>query len=139
MRDLEAELKELGAIGSRESLPEELIPGSLHEALDQYEGCVRRHNVRPGSTDLAPYGRLRLARIKRFKQAHDDIPLHAINYDACTAMAAYWKEPPDRPAGADQPGQRPPPHRRADAVLPLAGHDGDVSLADAQGPGAHRP
>jgi hypothetical protein len=53
MRDLEAELKELGAIGSGEALPEQLIPGSLHEALDAYEESVRRHNVRPGSTDLA--------------------------------------------------------------------------------------
>ena len=96
MRDLEAELKELGAIGSGESLPEQLIPGSLHEALDRYEESIRSHNVRPGSTDLAPYGRLRLARVKRFKQAHDDIPLHALNYDACTAMAAYWR---GRPTG----------------------------------------
>ena len=35
IRELEAELRELGALGSKESLPEELIPGSLHEALDE--------------------------------------------------------------------------------------------------------
>jgi hypothetical protein len=99
LRELEAEMSELGALTSKHSLPEELIPGSLHEALDEYAKTVHTHNVRPGSTDLAPYGRLRLARIKRFKQVHDDIPLHALNYDACSGMAAYWRNRPDGQRG----------------------------------------
>lgn len=94
IRELEAELRELGALGSKESLPEELMPGSLHEAFDDYEASIAGHNVRPGSSDLTPYGRLRLARVKRFRKAHDDIPLSALTHDACTAMAAYWRGRP---------------------------------------------
>jgi hypothetical protein len=94
IRELEAELRELGALGSKESLPEELIPGSLHEAFDDYEASIAGHNVRPGTSDLTPYGRLRLARVKRFRKAHDDIPLSALTHDACTAMAAYWRGRP---------------------------------------------
>lgn len=94
IRELEAELRELGALGSKESLPEELIPGSLHEALDDYEASIAGHNLRPGSSDLTPYGRLRLARVKRFRKAHDDIPLSALTHDACTAMVAYWRGRP---------------------------------------------
>ncbi|AMV40224.1 helix-turn-helix domain-containing protein [Planctomyces sp. SH-PL62] len=94
IRELEAELRELGALGSKESLPEELIPGSLHEALDDYEASIAAHNVRPGTSDLTPYGRLRLARVERFRKAHDDIPLSALTHDACSAMAAYWRGRP---------------------------------------------
>ena len=94
IRELETELRELGALGSKESLPEELIAGSLHEALDDYEASIAGHNVRPGSSELKPYGRLRLARVKRFKKAHDDIPLSTLTHDACTAMAAYWRGRP---------------------------------------------
>ena len=36
------------------STNEQLIPGSLHEALDRYEESIRSHNVRPGSMHLAP-------------------------------------------------------------------------------------
>lgn len=99
LRELEAEMRDIGAIGPAELLPEQLIPGSLHEGLDEYEKSARRHNLRPGSTELTPYGRLRLARVKRFRTAHSDIPLHALDYDTCTAMAAYWRYRPNGKRG----------------------------------------
>ena len=98
VRELEAELRELGALPSKRSLPENLIPGSLHEALDDYAAHdVPSANTRAGSGGLSPYGRLRLARIKRFKREHEDVPLHSLDRDLCSAMVAHWRA---RPVGA---------------------------------------
>jgi len=100
LRGLEGELKELGVLPPDRSLPEKLIPGTLHEAFADYEVDVRNHSVQPGSSDLTPYGRLRLARVKRFRTAHDDIPLHDLNFDACAAMVAHWRNRPVGERGA---------------------------------------
>lgn len=103
LETLEGEMRALGAIEAGQSLPEQLIAGTLYEALDHYSETVRSHNVFPGSGDLTPYGRLRLERVKRFKQAHDDIPLHGLTYDTCTAMVAHWLS---RPLGKRGPTSR---------------------------------
>jgi hypothetical protein len=103
IRDLERELRELGALDSKRSLPKRLIVGSFHEALDAYGETIRTLNVFPGRTDLKPYGRLRLERIKRFKQAHIDAPLYGLTFDACTAMVTYWTT---RPVGKRGPTSR---------------------------------
>lgn len=98
IRELEKELRGLGALPSKRSLPENLIPGSLHEALDAYAAHdVPAANTRDGSGNLSPYGRLRLARIKRFKREHEDVPLHSLDRDRCSAMVAHWRA---RPVGA---------------------------------------
>ncbi len=100
VRGLEVELKELGVLPADRSLPERLIPGTLHEAFSDYEAEVRNHSVKPGSSDLTPYGKLRLARLKRFRKAHDDIPLYDLNFDACSAMVAHWRNRPVGERGA---------------------------------------
>ena len=97
LRGLEGELRDLGVLPTGRTLPEKLISGSLHAALDDYESDIRRHSLKPGSSDLTPYGRLRLERVKRFRKAHDDIPLHDLNFDTCSAMIAFWR---NRPVGA---------------------------------------
>jgi len=97
LRVLEGELKELGVLPTGHNLPEKLISGSLHSAFDEYESEIRNHSLKPGSSDLTPYGRLRLERVKRFRKSHDDIPLHDLNFDACSAMIAFWR---NRPVGA---------------------------------------
>lgn len=78
-------------------MPEKLISGSLHRVLDDYESEINTQNLKPGSTFLTPYGRLRLERVKRFRKVHADIPLHDLNFDTCSAMIAYWR---NRPNGA---------------------------------------
>ncbi len=97
LRGLEGELKDLGVLPTGRTLPEKLIAGSLHSAFDDYESEIRNHSLKPGSSDLTPYGRLRLERVKRFRKSHDDIPLHDLNFDACSAMIAHWR---NRPVGA---------------------------------------
>ena len=86
IRNLQQELREFGALDSKRSLPKRLISGTLHEALEGYGETIRAQNVFPRKADLKPYGRLRLERVKRFKLAHADSPLHGLTYDACTAM-----------------------------------------------------
>lgn len=98
--DLEAELRELGAIDTKEALPSRLIPGTLYEAWDKYAESIRSHNVQPGTNLLTQYGLLRIERVSRFKEHHDAIPLHSLTYDACTSMIAYWRNrPPARNTG----------------------------------------
>jgi hypothetical protein len=100
LRALEAEMRELGALTSKQSLPEELIPGTLHEAFDEYVTHVPTENSRTSSQELTPYGRLRLARVKRFKAVHEDAPLHGLDFDRCSGMVAYWKNRPIGKRGA---------------------------------------
>ena len=97
LRSLEAELKELGALPPRGRLPERLIPGTLHEALDAYiEDNVRTENVVPGGDRLTYYGQLRVEQVGRLKKHHPDVPLTDLTFDACKAMVAYWR---GRPVG----------------------------------------
>jgi hypothetical protein len=101
LRDLESEMKDLGVITSQSPLPERLISGTLHEALNAYaEHDVKKHNLRPGTDRLTLYGNLRLERTERFKQHHADIPLSSLNYDACEDMIRHWRQrPPHKKTG----------------------------------------
>ena len=138
MRRLEVELRDWGALPSKRSLPDKLISGMFHEALDAYAEDIRTTAKRPGIDVLTPYGRLRLAHVTRLKRQHSDVPLHSLTFDACKMLIAVWRNRPkgvqDRPA--DEPRQRPPPYRRVDAVLPVAGHHRQVPVVDAQRAGA---
>jgi hypothetical protein len=74
LRGLEVELKDLGVLPTGRALPDRLISGTLHAAFDDYESEVRTGSLQPGSSDLTPYGRLRLERVKRFRKSHDEAP-----------------------------------------------------------------
>jgi hypothetical protein len=101
LKNLEAKLKNLGVVTSQAPLPDRLITGTLHEALDAYaDHDVKKHNVRPGTSQLTLYGNLRLERIERFKQHHPDTPLSFLNYDACEEMVRRWRQrPPHKDTG----------------------------------------
>ncbi|HET6574124.1 MAG TPA: hypothetical protein VFG68_11010 [Fimbriiglobus sp.] len=106
MRRLEADLREWGALPSKRSLPEKLISGTFHEALDAYAEDIRTTAKRPGTDVLTPYGRLRLAHATRLKRQHPDVPLHSLTYDACQKLIAVWRNRPkgvrtDRPTSYD--------------------------------------
>lgn len=97
LKALEDGFREYGTISPKSSLPERLISGTLHEALDAYaEHDIKRHNVRPGSDRLTLYGNLRLERVKRFQEHHEDISLSSLNYDRCEEMIRYWRQRPCR-------------------------------------------
>jgi hypothetical protein len=86
LRALEADLRQEGALPPNGALPREIIPGSLHQALEAYTEDVRRHNVAPGSRETTSYGLRRLERVARFKEHHADTPLASLDYDECKAM-----------------------------------------------------
>lgn len=95
LRSLEAELKELGALPPKGRLPERLIPGTLHEALDAYiKDDVWTENVVPGGDRLTYYGQLRVEQVGRLKSHHPDVPLTDLTFDACKSMVDYWKGRP---------------------------------------------
>ena len=92
---VEEELKTRGIISKEAVPPERLIPGTLHEALDAYaDHDIRKHNVKTGTDQLTLYGNLRLERVERFKEHHDDLPLSALNHDRCEEMIRYWRQRP---------------------------------------------
>lgn len=106
MKKLEAELREWGALPSKRSLPDKLIAGTFHEALDTYADDILTTAKRPGTDVLTPYGRLRLAKVARLKRQHPDVPLHSLAFDACQKMIAIWRNRPrgvrtDRPTSYD--------------------------------------
>ena len=84
---LTAELKALGVLPAS-SVPVSLVGGTFYEALDAYAEDIRRTAVQPGKAILTLYGELRLERVNRFKGVHGDLPLGALNYDACRDMIA---------------------------------------------------
>ena len=102
---LESELRQEGAVPPKDQLPREIIPGTLHEALEAYTQDIRRHNVGPGTSEPTSYGLRRLQRVEAFKDNHPDIALHSLNYDACKAMVDHWRSRPPRldgrPTGHD--------------------------------------
>lgn len=101
LKRLEGDLRDLGVVTPQSPLPEQLISGRLHEALDAYaEHDVKKHNVKPGTDQLTLYGNLRLERVERFKDHHPDIPLSSLNYDACEEMIRHWRQrPPHKKSG----------------------------------------
>jgi hypothetical protein len=96
LRRLEGELQEQGALAPNGELPREMIPGTLHEALDAYTEDVRSHNIEPASKEITSYGLRRLQRVERFREHHDDIPLFTLDFDSCKSMIEHWR---NRPAG----------------------------------------
>jgi hypothetical protein len=94
LKQLEAEMREWGALSSQTTLPDRLITGTFFEALDVYASDIRENGDKLENGDLKPYQRLRLHRVERFKREHADIPLSALNYDRCAEMVAYWRNRP---------------------------------------------
>ena len=99
LKALEDDLRQEGALPPKGELPREIIPGTLHEALDAYTHDILRHNVAPGTSETTSYGLRRLQRVERFKDNHPDIALHSLNYDACKAMVDHWRSRPPRRDG----------------------------------------
>ena len=61
LKALEQGFRELGLISPKSSLPERLVPGTLHEALDAYaDHDIKKHNIKPETGQLTLYGNLRL-------------------------------------------------------------------------------
>lgn len=96
LRELEESARFLGVITSRQVMPDQLVTGTLHEALDAFgQEVVHKNNVRAGTDgELTQYGRLRMERIGRFKERHSDIPLSALHVDSCTDLVRYWANRP---------------------------------------------
>ncbi|HMP03150.1 MAG TPA: helix-turn-helix domain-containing protein [Gemmatales bacterium] len=94
MRQLEAELKELGALVGQKEFPDKLIVGTFHEALDAYIEMIQRDGSKLESGVLKPYQRLRIIRAKRFKRDHADFPLYALNHDKCSELVGFWRNRP---------------------------------------------
>ena len=99
LKSLERELRQEGALPPKGELPREIIPGTLHEALEAYKQDSRSHNIDPGSKEMTSYGLRRLQRVKRFKEHHDDTPLSSLDYDACKSMIEHWRNRPARKDG----------------------------------------
>lgn len=98
--EVEREMKELDVLPTKHGLPRELIPGTLHEALADYVALIPSQNAHPDTGDLKAYGNRRLERVGRFRKAHEDIPLYALNYDVGLAMITHWRNRPEGMRGA---------------------------------------
>lgn len=93
---LEGHLRKEGLVIGPTSVPEVLIRGSLHEALDAYARHIRQTGatLTASAGVLKPYHRLRLKRVERLKSAHADVPLHALGYDWCAEAIGTWRNRP---------------------------------------------
>jgi hypothetical protein len=99
LKELEKEMRELGALVGNEEVPEKLVSGTLHEALDGYAAEIERDGAKLEDGTLKQYPRKRLKRIERFKREHDDIPLYSLNKSQCAAMISFWRNRPTTSRG----------------------------------------
>lgn len=105
LRELEQEMRQLHALTRKDQIPDRLIVGTLHEALDAYAESIQRDGERLPTGELKPSQRSRLDMVERLKQSHRDIPLHALNYDTCSGLIAYWRNRPITRRGTRSKGR----------------------------------
>lgn len=94
MKQLEAELQELGALVGQQELPDMVVTGTLHESLKAYRQMIDRDGERLPEGNRKPSQRLRQQRVDRFKEHHADFPLHELTYDRCKELIDHWRNRP---------------------------------------------
>jgi hypothetical protein len=99
LKELEKEMRDLGALVGNESVPEKLVSGTLHGAWDAYAAEIKRDGAKLADGTLKQYPRLRLKRVERLKREHADIPLYSLNKSQCAAMIAFWRNRPTTSRG----------------------------------------
>ena len=101
MSEVESILKRQGVIASDRELPEEIIPGSLHEALDDFvTSDIHGQNVVAGTNELTQHGTRRKQRINRQKEHSEDIPLSSLGLDELKELVNHWRSrPPHKRSG----------------------------------------
>jgi hypothetical protein len=102
LSEVESRLKRLGVISADRQLPDEIIPGTLHEALDAFiTSDIRGQNVKPGTGQLTQYGLRRIERVDRLKEHSDDIPLYSLGLDEVKEIVNHWRgRPPHKRTGS---------------------------------------
>ncbi|HJZ60006.1 MAG TPA: hypothetical protein VKE74_34000 [Gemmataceae bacterium] len=93
VKKLEVELREWGALPSKRSLPDKLISGTFHEALDAYAEDIRTTAKRPSTDVLTPYGRLRTVRTTRRRPTDSVAPreLRTAPLDRSVTYHPVWR------------------------------------------------
>ena len=100
IEQLKAELDRLSILSASSiTVPERLILGTLHEALDAYKADFEAKVPRLPSGNLKQGDRKRGARVKNFKKAHLDRPLHDFDLSQIESIAAHWRNRPTLPNG----------------------------------------
>jgi hypothetical protein len=98
IRLLEAELKRMGAMLSRDALPADLSTGTLHEALEASIAEINRDGEKVEGDTLTPHNIKRVERLERLKQ-FADFPLYQLNLDKCSELIGYWRTRPEPEEG----------------------------------------
>src|SRR5271166_332454 len=139
LRVLEDQLRQEGALPPKGELPREIIPGTLHEALDAYTQDIRRHNVAPGNqrndklrATAAGAGLAFQGAPRRHRPTLAEL--------RCVQGDGRSLAQPSSSTGwlADRPRQLQAPRRRVDPLLPVARLLLGVPLADAPRSGTGR-
>lgn len=94
LKDLELKLKRMGALLSKDSIPEKFISGTFHEALLVYESEIKRDSPKVADGAINQTGRKRIERVNRLKERHADFPLYELNRDRIAELIGYWRNRP---------------------------------------------
>jgi hypothetical protein len=95
LAELQGELQRLGALAvANATIPDRLIPGTLHEALSAYQADFEKTCPRLPSGHLKQGERKRIERVARFKELHADCPLHELTKSKIEELVAYWRNRP---------------------------------------------
>lgn len=100
IEQLNAELDRLSILSaSTIAVPDKLMLGTLHEALDAYKADFEAKVPRLPSGNLKQGDRKRGTRVENFKKAHLDCPLHGFDLSQIETIAAHWRNRPTLPNG----------------------------------------
>ncbi|MCH7686438.1 MAG: hypothetical protein IH899_07125, partial [Planctomycetes bacterium] len=93
-----------GIITANKKVPEKIVAGMLHEALEGYIRNIEKTGAKLECGPLKPTQRKRISLVNILKQHHEDCLLHELNYDYIEAMVAHWRNrPPTKRGGRMKP------------------------------------
>ena len=94
VRKLYREQRQEGRVPSHTSIPDKVILGTLHEALESYKKHIEHTGLTLDEGTLNLSQRKRLSSIQTLKEHHGDDPLHEITFDRIAMTSGHWTNRP---------------------------------------------
>lgn len=98
--NLAEHFQDLGVITAHRKYPNQIVSGTLHEALDAYSEHIEATGKRLDENTLKPWYRKQLDYVECLKRHHSDQPLWELaDHDAIEKLFSYWENRPKHSRG----------------------------------------
>ncbi|MFN3160033.1 MAG: hypothetical protein ACE37I_12020, partial [Rubinisphaera brasiliensis] len=94
LADLSASARTLGFVKEQDAVPDRLISGSLHEAIEGYIAHIEATASREDENLLKSSQRKRIQYARTLKEHHENRPLYELTFDEIAKKIGYWTNRP---------------------------------------------